>query len=428
MTIQRGSDLLQQVADVQRATQSINNGVNTMNNIKFTVAAKVLSTYNLSIVEVDHGPTVMRCASAARNIHSDFAYGALASAIAVETDDRKSVMAEAWDSLIDHANEVNQGYLAGLVLTGSPAALRNAQPMDIAPISLPVGEARVYKAFHSLKELEVTLRAEPDLVASLKRNGKTERIKNELNEAWAQAPQYIRNVILERAVSAKFAEADKTTRITHKGQSFRVKTQAWADMAALDNGGRAYRIRSGAERALQKALQLAHQYASSAEFWADVKPRQPNPEDMDQQTYAGEEHKPYESPINVYHIDGVTHAEVYASKLHAIESVQADYEQAAQDAEALFDRLESLLISVGEVVYGYQVEQLHAKAEPVITAIYDKEQMLDVLDTRAIQRAMRAPAEALGVSAKSENELRSAVLAQFTAEQQAELAALGGAV
>ena len=55
MIIQRGSDLLQQVADVQRATQSINNGVNTMNNIKFTVAAKVLSTYNLSIVEVDHG-------------------------------------------------------------------------------------------------------------------------------------------------------------------------------------------------------------------------------------------------------------------------------------------------------------------------------------------------------------------------------------
>lgn len=427
MTIQVGSGVLEHTANAQPMSNQTK-GNNTMNTVKFTVAAKVLSTYTSSILEVDHGPTVMRCASSARNIHSDFAYGVLASAIAAETDNRKATMAEAWDSLLAHASEVNQGYLAGLVLTGSPAALRNAQPMDIAPISLPVGEARVYKAFHSLKELEVTLRAEPDLVDSLKRNGRTEHIKNELNEAWKEAPQYLRDTIIERAVSAKFAEADKTTRITHQGNSFRVKTYAWADMAALDNGGRAYRIRSGAERALQKALQLAHQYASSAEFWADVKPRQPNPEDMGEQTYAGEEHKPYESPICVYEVSGITHAEVYECKLHAIESVQADYEQAAQDAEELFDRLESLLTSVGDVIYGYHVHKENAKAKPVITPVHDKEQMLEVLDARAIERAMRAPAEALGVSARSENELRSAVLAQFTTEQQAELAALGGAI
>ena len=440
MSIQIGSGVLQHTADVQVANQT-NNGVTEMNDIKYEATVATLSTYKDAIKTHGHADAISICSNKVKSLHNDYSYQTLALALATASGgDKKRIMEDAWDRLVDHANQINQGYLAGLVLCGSQAALKKARPMALSPIALRIGEAKMYKAFHSLKELNQALRLEPELVDSLKRNGASVAIKDDLRAAWVETPRFLREIIVERAVSPKFASIEKTTqlviptydaageKVIHEKKT-RVKTHAWADMAALTHGGRAYCIRNGAERALQKALQLAHQYSSSAEFWGEIEPRKPNDEDLrsNEPTYAGEEHKSYESPMRIYEVSGITHAEVYESKLKNIQAVKEDFEEAAAEAEALFDRLESLLESIGDVIYGYTVEDRGA-AEPIITAIKDKEEMLDILDARAMARAMKAPAEMLGVSARSEDELRAGVLAQFSDEQQAALLALGGAV
>ena len=400
--------------------------VNTMNTIKFEATELVLSTYMQGIAVHGHQQAVLHAASAARNLHTDWAYQRLAQAVweASQPDaDKAWIMQSAWMEMEHHSNEVGFGYKAGLVLTKSPAAQRNAAQMDLHPIALRVGESKTYTAITSLQHLQQVLRQEPELVASLKRNGAAVAIKDELHEAWKSAAKWLRDEVISRATSAKYAEQEQKAVIVVDGKRRTVKGSAYAQMAALDAGGRAYRVRQGAERALQQAFKLAHQYANSLEFWAEVEPRLPRAETMNDEVYAGEEEQQYSSPIRTYTVTGRTILEQYESKREIFDSIREDFEEALAEAEALFTALEELLLQAGEVTYLWDVIDADAGLFRPIT---DRGEAMEELNRRQEEYYAKRAANELGLEASSSAELEDAIFEQFSEEEQTALRALAG--
>jgi len=405
---------------------SHNHEVKIMNTVKFEATELVLSTYMQDIAIHGHQQAVLHAASAARNLHTDWAYQRLARAVweASQPDaDKAWIMQAAWAELEHHSNEVGFGYKAGLVLTKSPAAQRNAAQMDLHPIALRVGESKTYTAITSLQHLQQVLRQEPELVASLKRNGAAVAVKDDLHAAWKAAPKWLRDEIISRATSAKYAEQEQKAVIVVDGKRRTVKGGAYAQMAALDAGGRAYRVRQGAERALQQVFKLAHQYANSLEFWAEVEPRLPRAETMNDEVYAGEEEQQYSSPIRTYTVTGRTVLEQYESKREIFDSIREDFEEALQEAEALFTALEELLLQTGEVTYLWDVIDADAGLFRPITG---RGEAMGELNRRQEEYYAKRAAAELGLEASSSEELEGAVLEQFSPEEQAALLALVG--
>jgi len=387
---------------------------------KFEATSTALSTYNDLVVEMPSTQAVLATANVVRRMHTNYAWNALATAIYRATlchgAARASLLTKAWADIEQHAKDVAYGYMAGLALTRSTQAQRSAAIMDLHPVALPVGEARTYTAMNTLDQLRNTLLSEPELVETLKRNGASLSVMDELIAIHANTPEYLRKEIRSRIISTKYAAPEQKSRAMVNGQLMVVKTTGFAAIDALEKGGRHYRVRQGAEKAVVQAFKLAFSYANSCEFWQGIEPRQPR--DPEQEIYPGQEDEVFSSPLQDYTVGGRTEQLQYESKQEIFQQIALDYEQAYIDATALYEALAAQLSKVGEVTYLWRINEDDAMP---FTPITDKQEAFEELVARNDAYTAQRLASQMGIEAKSSDELEAAVMSAFSDEERAQI-------
>jgi hypothetical protein len=383
--------------------------MNTVNSsIDGMLVASLMRQFHNDVPQMGSVMAAQAVSNTAHAMHKDFAWTALALAIANQ--------GEVWDALVTNADSTAKAETTVLALSG-PVAQRQCGDVEVSPIVLRVGEAGTYTAVHSKAQLREILQNEPTLVDSLKRSGKTLGVRAAVRVMMSEAPEYLVKEIFLLATNPKYAAQGAKGKILRDGELVVVKAAAHADLSALvGSGNSAYRIGGALNRVVQAALKLNHWWVESAQFWANVpESAQPViPEGEVDTGYAGGEDTSWSSPLKTYMFDGqAPRMEQWVEKNDAKQFMAEDFLQAAQDAEAFLTSLSELLENAGiEVTYAWEVIDIAAKQFRPITNRAEAEDML-VQRTLANNEKRAAQALQLSDNLMEQFGLVNATLSQF---------------